>query len=143
MTVSLRPHHLLCLLTYAGKGYTRSFTENFDAITVRLAAGEDIAVIDGPDDICRPWLGEPEAHCERDSVTVRDSQALADLGALLGRPVAALTTLPDLATLRAAFSSGKTRTACRGCEWFGLCSDTAAGGFHGTRIGEAQPKVKE
>ncbi len=134
MTVRLRPHHLLCLLTYAGKGYTPAFTENFDAICARLKAGEDIALVAGPDDICRPWLGEPEAHCRRDSVTARDERAAADLSLLLGQPVAALTTLPDLATLRAAFSSGDTRAACRGCEWFGLCSDIARADFDDTRI---------
>ncbi len=141
MTVRLRPHHLLCLLTYAGKGYTPAFTANFDAITARLQAGEDIVVAEGPDDICQPWLGEPEAHCRRDSVTARDEQAAADLSVLLSEPVAALTVLPDLATLRAAFSSGGTRAACRGCEWFGLCSDIAAGGFRNVRLD--QPNVKE
>ena len=134
MTVALRPHHLLCLLTYAGKGYTPTFTANFDTITERLNAGEAIRVVEGPDDICRPWLGEPEAHCRRDSVTARDRQAAADLTTLLGRPVAMTTALPDLAALRAAFSSGDIRTACRGCEWFGLCSGIADGDFDGTRL---------
>ena len=134
MTVALRPHHLLCLLTYAGKGYTPAFTDNFDAIVARLNAGEDIRVVVGPDDICWPWLGEPEAHCRRDSVTARDGRALADLSALLDRPVASTTVLPDIATLRAAFSHGAVRSACTGCEWFGLCSDIAAGGYAGTQL---------
>lgn len=134
MTVSLRPHHLLCLVTYAGKGYTPAFTENFDAIVARLDAGEDIAVIDGPDDICRPWLGEPEAHCRRDSVTARDSKAAHDLSALLGRSLTETSVLPDLASLRAAFARGTTRTACAGCEWFDLCSGIAGDGYTASRL---------
>ena len=137
MTIALRPHHLLCLLTYAGKGYTPAFTDNFDAITARLAAGEAIALVNGPDDICQPLLGEGDAHCRRDSVTLRDQRAAKDLSRLLGAPVETLDALPDLATLRAAFSSGAVRTACTGCQWFELCGDIAMDGYAQTRL---QPK---
>ena len=78
MTVRLRPHHLLCLLTYVGKGYSAAFVANYDAIARRLSRGEHIEIVDGPDDICRPLLGEPEPHCWRDSVIVRDEQAARD-----------------------------------------------------------------
>lgn len=134
MTVRLRPHHLLCLLTYAGKGYSPAFTDNFDDIIERLRAGEPIAVVEGPDDICQPIAREPDTHCLRDSVTVRDRQATRDLAALLHVSPGDLTALPDLATLREAFATGRTRGACRGCEWFDLCSGIAADGFAGTNI---------
>ncbi len=138
MTVRLRPHHLLCLVTYAGKGYTPAFTENFDLIVERLRGGEAIAIVEGPDDICQPWLGEPDAHCRRDSVALRDEKAAQDLGTLLGADIHTVSALPDLATLRAAFAKSVTRQACAGCEWFDLCSDIAAGGYRATNFLKSQ-----
>lgn len=133
MTVRLRPHHLLCLLTYAGKGYNAAFIANLDSIAVRLSAGEDMLIVSGPDDICAPMLGEMESHCLRNSVTERDRQAAASLGTLLGYSIAEDTELQLhsslLRLMRDAFSSGRIRGACGGCEWFDLCSSTAASGY--------------
>ncbi len=38
--VRLRAHHLLCLLTYVGKGYSEAFVRRADALAARLSAGE-------------------------------------------------------------------------------------------------------
>lgn len=138
MTVSLRPHHLLCLLTYVGKGYSRAFTENYDAIAVRLTQGEGVVLVAGPDDICQPLLGEGEPHCHRDSVVERDRLATRDLEALLGLPLAVGTELslsPQLlGRMRGAFARGETREACLGCEWHSLCTSIAGAGFAGVKV---------
>ncbi|WP_217573508.1 DUF1284 domain-containing protein [Mesorhizobium sp. GbtcB19] len=138
MTVRLRAHHLLCLLTYVGKGYSPAFTANYDVVVKRLAGGEDILIVSGPDDICAPLLDESEPHCLGESAAGRDAVAAQDVAALLGRPLLAGARLElDASTLvrmREAFSSGLTRKACPGCEWFELCGAVAAGGFHGTRL---------
>ncbi len=42
MTIKIRPHHLLCLLTYAGEGYNDAFIDNFNKIVHRLKLGEDV-----------------------------------------------------------------------------------------------------
>lgn len=138
MTVRLRPHHLLCLLTYIGKGYSAAFVANYDAIARRLSRGERIKMVGGPDDICSPLLGDAEPHCRRDSVTERDRQAAHDVEALLGRPVEAgmvvsLTT-ERLRRMRTAFAAGQTRAACGGCEWQELCTTIAAEGFGGVAV---------
>ena len=49
MTVRLRAHHLLCMLTYVGKGYSPAFVENYEAIAARLSAGEEIEMVAGPE----------------------------------------------------------------------------------------------
>ncbi|MBZ9707413.1 DUF1284 domain-containing protein [Mesorhizobium sp. ESP7-2] len=138
MTIRLRAHHLLCLLTYVGKGYSPAFTANYDGIAERLSRGEDILLVSGPDDICAPLLGEPEPHCLRDSAAGRDRQAGDDVEALLARPIRDGVRLDlDAATLirlRQAFSAGHVRKACQGCEWSGLCSAVASGGYRDTRL---------
>lgn len=138
MTVRLRPHHLLCLLTYVGKGYTPDFVANYDRIARRLSDGEDVLVVDGPDDICAALLCLPDPHCFRDSVRMRDAQAAADVGDLLGLTVSAGTRIDLhpalLARMRKAFAGEVTRAACHGCEWFDLCSGIADGGYGDVRV---------
>ena len=138
MTVALRPHHLLCLLTYVGKGYSRAFTDNYDAIATRLVAGEGVVLVAGPDEICQPLLGESEPHCHRDSVVERDRLATRDVEALLGVKLAVgaelMLSREVLAQMREAFARGATREACGGCEWHGLCTGIAGASFAGVRI---------
>ncbi|PBB17703.1 DUF1284 domain-containing protein [Mesorhizobium sp. WSM4313] len=138
MTVKLRAHHLLCLLTYVGKGYSPAFTANYDKVVKRLGEGEAVVIVAGPDDVCAPLLGEPEPHCLRESAAERDRIAARDVGALLGRPIQAGDRLVldahKLAGMRKAFSAGLTRQACSGCEWSGLCDTVAASGFSDTYL---------
>ncbi len=138
MTIRLRPHHLLCLLTYVGKGYSPAFTANYDKIAGRLRLGEDVLVVSGPDDICAPLLGEPEPHCWGESVVERDRLAARDVADLLARPIGSGIRLDldasILARMREAFSAGLTRNACQGCEWAGLCSEIAARVYPDTRV---------
>jgi hypothetical protein len=138
MTIRLRPHHLLCMLTYAGKGYSPAFTANYDVIAGRIARGEDILIVEGPDDVCAPLLGDDDAHCWRDSVTKRDQLASRDLTLLLARPIQAGQRLALSSTLlsrmRQAFAKNRTREACLGCEWNTLCTAIAAEGYRATRF---------
>lgn len=135
MTVCLRPHHLLCVLTYVGRGYSPAFTANMTAVTERLGAGEDIELVAGLDDICAPLLDAPDPHCHRASVMERDRAAARDLSDLLGlnvRTGAHLVLDEDvIGRLRAVFASNRIRSACTGCEWVDLCGSIAASGFDG------------
>jgi uncharacterized protein len=141
MTVRLRPHHLLCMLTYAGKGYSPAFTANMTVVVERIAAGEPVEIFEGPDDICKPLLSEPDPHCHRESVQVRDRRASRDVGQLLGVTISAgeLPALTEgrLEMLRQAFRDGDIRTACRDCEWQELCGRIADSAFSGTALREA------
>lgn len=138
MTIRLRPHHLLCMLTYVGKGYSAAFTANYDVIIRRLRRGEDILIVSGPDDICSPLLDNAEPHCLRASVTERDRLAAHDVGKLLARRIEAghrLTPDPEfLHRMRESFAGGHIRNACIGCEWNGLCNSVMANSYDGTFI---------
>lgn len=126
------------MLTYVGKGYSQAFTDNYDTIVARLAAGEDIIMQEGPDEICQPLLDTADPHCHRPSVEARDAQALHDVGHVLGRTlhVGDIVSLDGagLERLRQAFLEGVTRTACTGCEWFDLCTAVSADGYAGVKL---------
>ncbi len=143
MTIRLRGHHLLCMLTYVGKGYTPAFSANFDRIAGRLAEGEDVLLVEGPDDICAPMAFECGAHCPGESVRQRDGEALAAVGQALGlvlQPGGRMClTAPMLACMRHAFAASEAgkagmRRACGGCEWSPLCTDIAGAGYAGVRL---------
>lgn len=129
MTVRLRGHHLLCMLTYIGKGYSPAFVENYDAIAGQLSAGADILLVDGPDDICQPLLCASDCHCLEETVVNRDQLALEAVSNLLTRELKAGTRLSLTAELlkkmRTAFANGTLRDACGGCEWSALCTHIA------------------
>lgn len=138
MTIKLRAHHLLCMLTYMGRGYTPAFVANYDTIIARLGAGELIELIHGPDDICSPLLAEAEPHCHNESVIERDRLARMAIADLFG-PAVDLTrsfALDEtvLSGMRAAFSTGHIRLACTGCEWVALCDSVAQSGYSGARL---------
>lgn len=140
MTVALRAHHVLCMLTYVGKGYSPAFVRNFDGIVHRLAAGEEACLVEGPDAVCAP-LCESEgacAHCHGASVRVRDQRALQELALLLGKPLGVGNRLrldgALLAHLRTAYIHGQIRGACAGCEWADLCTGVASAGYEGVRL---------
>ncbi|WP_366654778.1 DUF1284 domain-containing protein [Fodinicurvata sp. EGI_FJ10296] len=137
--VRLRGHHLLCLLTYVGRGYTAEFVANFDLLATALSDGvRRIRIVDGPDDICRPVENCPDSHCHEPRVKRRDAAALVDIGRILGcdlLPGADIELDRDrIARLRAAFAEGSARSACQGCQWHRICSDVADSGFDGTRF---------
>ncbi len=138
MTVRLRAHHLLCVLTYVGKGYSPAFVANLDRIAARLAAGEPVQMVAGPDDVCAPVRDDPSHHCNDPAIRRRDRLASLAVGRLLHQPVTPGRTLsltPErLRLLRAAFVANHIRAACAGCAWARLCTEVAAHGFHATRL---------
>ncbi len=138
MAVPLRAHHLLCMLSYSGRGYSAAFVHGFNGLVQRLGAGEAIELVIGPDAICAPLSGDDCAHCHGSSVTERDRRAAAALAPWFDQalvPGARLTlSTQRLAPLRAAFAQGRIRSACAGCPWETLCTDIARDGFAGTLL---------
>lgn len=137
MTVRLRPHHLLCMLTYVGKGYSTAFVENYDQLVARIGDGEDIAVVAGPDDVCRPFLEGGQGHCLEPDVVNRDRTAavsLTRLGLHLAEGAVVRLDAQLLRQMREAFAAGGIRAACAGCQWSPLCDGVAQGGYRDTRL---------
>lgn len=136
--MSLRPHHLLCLLTYIGKGYTPEFVKNYDRIVAGLNAGDAFVPVYGPDDICRPMLQEKTCHCLNDSVAERDRIAARAVAVAIGRELTTGTpqtfSAAEVAVLRSQFADGGLRGSCSGCEWQNLCTRIAENDFRGCRL---------
>lgn len=139
--ISLRPHHLLCILTYVGKGYSVDFVNHFDEIIRRINGGERIIhLTEGPDDIC---AGNKDGTCGEgrcDSLRRHQADILAadDIESALSIPIRAgqtLTLTPELIRqLRESFSNGTVRRACTACVWRDLCTEVEKAGYGGARL---------
>jgi hypothetical protein len=131
--IRLRPHHLLCALTFVGEGYTEAFVANFRDILARIDAGEAIELVAGPDDICAPLVADDdEAHCVLERIAVSDSltvEALQRDDALVSLLAGGVLDRNRLALMRDAFAAGSIRAACDACSWHALCSTVAEDGY--------------
>lgn len=146
MTISIRPHHLLCMLTYLGKGYTPQFVVNYDKIVERINSGEAINIVNGPDDICKPMLPEADCHCHNENVLGRDAHALSQIVPVIGEDVRAghiLHLSPErISKLRSRFRKGTLRAACSGCQWQEFCTSIAENNFRHCRLTGAASSKK-
>jgi hypothetical protein len=139
--IALRPHHLLCVLTYVGKGYSVDFVNNFYVIITRINAGErTLRLIEGPDEIC---AGNRDGVCGEgrcDSLRRHQADILAadDIESRLGVSARAGQTVeitPELIQkLRESFQKGEIRRACTACVWRDLCTEVADSGFEGAKL---------
>ena len=117
----LRPHHLLCLQTFVGRGYSEEFVEHMTLVKRQLTANPltPITLVSGADDLC--------AHCPN----CVDGQCTSEKPALFDRlvsdkleqnPPSTLIGIPN--NLR--ITEDILAACCPGCEWRGLCSSTLA-----------------
>lgn len=141
--IRLRPHHLLCMLTYIGKGYSQAFVDNYSRIIDELNTGDKtIELINGADDICAPRLcdkNDKECHCLENHINDRDNEALSDISKIPEFPDLQIGNRINLTenlikSLRKAYKTNIIRTACIGCEWKDLCDGIAHDNFKGTKL---------
>lgn len=132
--IELRPHHLLCMLTFAGKGYSERFVDKFRSVAAQINNGAFIRIVPGPDELCACVVADDaEPHCFKASVTARDKAAAADVGNQLGfaiEPgVVFRLSKNDIARMHSWFRNGVIRRACTDCQWHDLCTELAADQF--------------
>jgi hypothetical protein len=136
--IRLRAHHLVCLLSYVGRGYSPRFVATMDDVAAQVARGEAIALVEGPDALCDALepASEEAQHCHAERNRERDAVALRQVEATLARRLGTRFVLSptDLDELRAAFADGRLRASCTGCEWAPLCDEVSRAHFEATRL---------
>ncbi|PIE14784.1 MAG: hypothetical protein CSA68_09920 [Rhodobacterales bacterium] len=129
--VAFRPHHFLCSLGYAGKGYSPEFTANMTAIVqhrLRATGGEHtlIRVVAAADDICAACPKRREDRCVNQAEILDiDARHAAALGL---KPGDLLTWGQALERIRTRIAPKDLETVCKGCQWLklGLCQQAVA-----------------
>lgn len=129
--VHFRPHHFLCALGYAGKGYSESFTANMTAIVqqcLRAQGGENtlIMVVGALDDICGACPKRRGIICaNQKKVTDLDARHAAALDLRIGE---ILTWGEALQRIKTHVYPDDLQQICKGCQWleFGLCQKSVS-----------------
>ena len=124
-TLHFRPHHFLCALGFAGKGYSDPFVANFSQITAQLrAAGGDvieIVVVDQTDSICTPCPHRRDTQCtEQTKIASLDQRHQAVLQIKAGDQ---LSWGEAKARIKQHMDLETFHKACEGCQWkaLGVC----------------------
>lgn len=121
----LRPHHLLCLQNYMGKGYSESFTGNMNTVVLQLRrnSGTTIHITEGADTLCRSCPNRRRNECSSCRPAVFDRNVINTFGIRCGDNMSWEEVLERTAPLTA----GRIEELCPGCQWKNICLEIAAG----------------
>ena len=120
----LRPHHLLCLQAFFGRGYSEEFVEHMTLVKRQLAADPltPITLVNGADDLC--------AHCPNCVGGQCTSEKPALFDRLVEKKLAVLSrcreTVPVLEGIpnELRITENLLAACCPECEWKDLCLST-------------------
>lgn len=125
-TTVLRPHHLLCLRLFEGRGYDERFTARMREVHTLMTASPETRFVlaAGADCLCAACPNRTEhqtcALGEEDA-RMRDNNALAALGARVGEEYSFAEVL---GRIRGKMTEAAFASVCGGCGWHetGVCS---------------------
>lgn len=118
----IRPHHLLCMGNYIGKGYSREFEINMSRVIAELKNRSVLTPVEGADDICIACPFDHRGVCETEEKVRRYDREVADR---LGLVYGAEYEYEELARRVAdeIYMTGDLTSICGDCEWHSLCLD--------------------
>ena len=128
-TLHLRPHHLLCLQTFVGRGYSDEFVSRMTLVKRQLTEDPDtpIVLVIGADDLCAHCPNCVEGKCTSEKPALFDRLVAEKLihmqdAGNLDRP-ADHTTQMQLAGIpeELHISPDLIEQCCPDCQWKELC----------------------
>ncbi|MCK4267780.1 MAG: DUF1284 domain-containing protein [Actinomycetia bacterium] len=123
--IKLRPHHLLCIFGWKGRGYDEAFEENFNKVVALLDRKTVIQIVAGVDDICEhcPHLRPPDClRLEPGSSHAIDDRVLAKTGININDR---LNYGAIVKTMTERIKPEDIEKICNGCSWepLGWCKE--------------------
>lgn len=117
----IRPHHLLCLQFFEGKGYSDSFVKHMTEIHDKLLEeNPKIHLVKGTDDICKSCPNNERGRCNKESSVsgndMRTYEAIKD-------EVNGDGTWEELTELvyKNIINQNKLKQVCETCRWSDIC----------------------
>ncbi|MCQ2407234.1 MAG: DUF1284 domain-containing protein [Oscillospiraceae bacterium] len=122
--MKLRPHHLLCIQKFIGRGYDDAFTAHMTAVCSSLHEQPDMPVTltAGCDDVCAACPHKAGSKCDAaEKVQALDRAVLEHCDLRVGMN-ADWSSLKKLVSAK-IFHTDAFAAVCGGCQWYGLCRD--------------------
>ena len=120
-TVRLRPHHLLCLLHYTGRGYDEAFTAQMDRLSndLRERPETEIVLRPGADCLCEHCPNLLCGVCTSGKPDRYDAAVTRLCGLYDGEAISWQKAAEDVR--ENIIGHGLMKEVCGDCEWAELC----------------------
>jgi len=118
----LRPHHLLCIGFFEGKGYSDKFTENMYSIISQLEKNPEIMLTSGRDIIC----SECPEKCISGKAGIYDKKVLEYCG-FDENIILHWNDFQEKIKFR-ILEKNLLSKICGDCQWYGICSKVKTDG---------------
>ncbi|MGE5482822.1 MAG: DUF1284 domain-containing protein [Bacteroidota bacterium] len=125
--ISLRGHHLICLQTFAGRGYDRDFVTNMEEIvrSLRARPDQEVRLLAGCDSVCSCCPSKSGGLCRSGGELAEARVSRKDrlvLGMIGVSPGAVLPfALVDARIRHVLRQDPELKQVCGGCEWWDIC----------------------
>lgn len=117
----IRPHHMLCLQFFEGKGYSDGFVANMAAVKHSLEeTNPKVKIVKGTDDICADCPKNQGGKCiNEESVLEHDERVYAPVIERIGSGA----TWQEIAKAirEEIIENGKMQQVCGECQWSDIC----------------------
>ena len=117
----IRPHHMLCLQFFEGKGYSDEFVDNMMCVRQRLEQeNPTVNIVEETDDICSDCPNCIGGKCkDEESVKGHDARVYEQVIHEVGK-CASWKDITD-AIQKNIIKAGKVREVCVQCQWSDIC----------------------
>jgi hypothetical protein len=123
-SVKLRPHHLLCAVSFEGHGYSGPFVENFSKIVKQLRSNDEtiVEIVGAIDDVCLPCPNRIDNSLCKDQAKIQ-SLDQRHSNVLHVIPGDTFTWKEAKQKLIEKMTLEQFHKACDGCSWkpMGVC----------------------
>lgn len=121
LKIRIRPHHILCMRFFEGKGYSPAFVENMTRLKQQLEQSDAVVELTGDCDmVCAACPNRRQTWCVAEhQVRTYDDAMLLYCGLSRDTPYrwAQLQALASEKILQA----GRLPAICADCQWYEIC----------------------
>ena len=117
--MQLRPHHILCIAHYEGKGYSEEFNIKMQTIINALESGSHFKLIFGPDDLCTACPNLANSICDSEEKVQRYDRLTAEMLDITENQC--LDSAIFESAKKHIYEPNKFDQICSDCEWSYIC----------------------
>lgn len=118
--IALRPHHLLCIQNYIGKGYSDAFTAHMEEVIGMLGKDPQIQLVTGCDELCSACPHNAGGVCDSADDVDRLDQGVLDTCGLTPGQREHWSVL-SAAAKELVLQTEQFEKICSACQWYEIC----------------------
>ena len=121
--MDVRAHHLVCMRSFQGKGYSREFVDNFYKIIDKLKKNPLVKVVNKPDAICEKCPHNKNGCIKKGPkselrVRKKDNEFIKALNLTLNKTMKA----NKIKEITEKITKKEIKKLCRNCQWLDYCT---------------------